>query len=199
MQNDQPPASGSPTSGLRKAFGLAVLLGGLAVVVAVIAVPMTSDPESVVLPSEPTQLRPTETTATTIGEEDQVVARLREVLKVRDRAYRSRDASLLRKIYTPDCPCLRGDERAIEQLLRDDAVWVGSSTSVSIRKVDRESDRLWIIEAIFAASPFRIETESGSLIRSVEEQRKLFRFALVRTTDESLLLGVADPVGDSER
>ena len=199
MQNDQPRAFRSPTSGLRKAFGLAVLLGGLAVVVAVIAVARTSDPESAALPTEPTESRSTETTATTIGEEDQVVARLREVLKVRDRAYRSRDASLLRKIYTPDCPCLRGDERAIEQLLKDDAVWVSSSTSVSIRKVDRESDRLWIVEAMFEASPFRIETESGSLIRAVEGQRRLFRFALVRTTDESLLLGIADPVDDSER
>ncbi|HSO52636.1 MAG TPA: hypothetical protein VL330_07765, partial [Actinomycetes bacterium] len=61
--------------------------------------------------------------------------------------------------------------------------------SVSIKKLERESDRLWIVEAVFTGSPFRIETESGDLIRSVEEQQELFRFALAKTTD-GLLLGL---------
>jgi hypothetical protein len=174
-----------------------MLLGGLAVVLAVIAVSRTPEPELEAPSPEPAS-RATETTATTIGEKAQVVARLREILRVRDRAYRNRDVLLLGKVYAPDCPCFRGDESAIKQLLKDDTVWVGSSTSVRIRKVDRGSDRLWIVEAIFTGSPFRIETESGDLIRAVEEQRKLFRFALVKTTDGSLLLGIADPVDDSD-
>jgi hypothetical protein len=197
MPNDQLPASTPSTTGLRKGFGLAVLLGGLAVLVVVVAVLRTSDPESSV-PPEPTVSRAAETTATTIGERDRVVARLREILRIRDRAYRNRDVSLLRKIYTADCPCLRGDEGAIRQLLKEDAVWVGSSTSVRVEKIDKESDRLWIVEAIFAGSPFRIETESGDLIRAVEEQRELFRFALVKAVDDGLLLGIAAPVDDSD-
>jgi hypothetical protein len=198
MPKDQPPASRSPSGGLRRGFGLAVLLGVLAVVLAVIAVARTPDLDSADSPPESTASRASATTATTIGEEDKVVARLREILRVRDRAYRNRDVGLLRKVYAHDCPCLRGDEGAIEQLLKDDAVWVGSSTSVRIRKVNKESDRLWIVEAIFTGSPFRIETESGTLIRAVEEQEELFRFALVKTADQRLLLGIADPVDGSD-
>jgi hypothetical protein len=198
MPKDQPPASRPPTIGLRRGLGLAIVLGLLAFILAVIAVARTSDLKSADSPPASTASRAAETTATTIDEEDQVVARLREILRVRDRAYRNRDVSLLRNVYAHDCPCLRGDEGAIEQLLKDDAVWVGSSTSVRVRKVNKESDRLWIIEAIFAGSPFRIETESGILIRAVQEQRRLFRFALVKSTNESLLLGIADPVGGSD-
>jgi hypothetical protein len=136
-------------------------------------------------------------TTTTLAEEDQVVARLREILRVRDRAYRERDPELLQEVYTPDCPCLRGDGDAIRQLIADNAVWVGASTSVEIRKLDKANDRMWIVIAYFNGSSFRIETEAGDLIRAVEGRRELFRFALARESpDSSLQLGLAAPVDE---
>jgi hypothetical protein len=117
---------------------------------------------------------------------------------VRDRAYRDRDAGLLEKVYTTDCPCLRGDRAAIRQLVHDNAVWVGSSTSVRVQKLDKVNDRLWIVVASFVGSPFRIETESGSLIRAVEGKSELFRFALARTTKDELLLGFAAAVDEAD-
>jgi hypothetical protein len=94
---------------------------------------------------------------------------------------------------------LRGDGDAIRQLLKDNAVWIGASTSVRINKLEKENDRLWIVVADFVASPFRIETESGDLIRAVEKRSEPFRFVLVRkSVGESLLLGFAAPIDESD-
>jgi hypothetical protein len=93
---------------------------------------------------------------------------------------------------------MRGDRGAIEQLLKDNAVWVGASTSVQIRDLEKVNDRLWVIEANFIGSPFRIETESGALIRAVEGRSELFRFAVSRTASNRLLLGFAGPVDESD-
>jgi hypothetical protein len=137
-------------------------------------------------------------TTTSSIERSGIEARLREILRVRDEAYQERDINLLRRVYTVDCPCLRGDGAAIRQLRKDNAVWVGASTSVKIKRLERVNGRIWIIIANFTASPFRIETESGSLIRAVEGRTELFRFVLAKTSSSSsLLLGFAAPVDES--
>lgn len=43
----------------------------------------------------------------------EVASRLREILRIREAAYRSRNPDLLRSIYSSDCPCLASDEKAI--------------------------------------------------------------------------------------
>jgi hypothetical protein len=137
-------------------------------------------------------------TTTTIDPRTEVVARLKEILKVRDAAYEQRQAELLKTIYTSDCPCLTGDGNAIKQLLKDKAVRVGASRSIRVKKLERVNERLWIVIAIFDGSPFRIETESGQLIRSVEGKSELFRFVLARNVASSeWLLGYAAPVKDN--
>jgi hypothetical protein len=182
----------------RRGFAAAALVGGLVVALTVIAVAMRADPEATGSPSPSSSSPGAEATTTTIGEREEVVAQLRAILRVRDRAYRERDIDLLKGIYTVDCPCLRGDRGAIQQLLKDNAVWVGASTSVEVRDVEKVNDRLWIIVANFVGSPFRIETESGDLIRAVEGRRELFRFAISRATSDKLLLGFAGPVDESD-
>jgi hypothetical protein len=176
---------------------LAVMIGGLVVGVAIWGVVRRADPAA--LGSLTSSTSPTvAATTSTIGEKEEVVVRLQEILRVRDRAYRDRDIELLRKVYTTDCPCLRGDRDAIRQLLRDNAVWVGASTSVRVQELERVNDRLWIVVADFIGSPFRIETESGDLIRAVEGKSEVFRFALARTTsDKELLLGFAAAVDET--
>jgi hypothetical protein len=189
--------SGSQPSALTRGFMLAVMIGGLVVGVAIWGVVRRADPAA--LGSLTSSTSPTvAATTSTIGEKEEVVVRLQEILRVRDRAYRDRDIELLRKVYTTDCPCLRGDRDAIRQLLRDNAVWVGASTSVRVQELERVNDRLWIVVADFIGSPFRIETESGDLIRAVEGKSEVFRFALARTTsDKELLLGFAAAVDET--
>ena len=105
----------------RRAFILAGLLAALALAVALVAFARQSDspaPDSAsVQPSSSLAV-----TTTSLAEKDAVVSRLRDILEQRDRAYRERDAGLLRKVYSSDCPCLRGDRDAIRQLLKDGAV-----------------------------------------------------------------------------
>ena len=188
------PASRPFTATSRRTWMLAALLGFLVVAIAVLAATRRADPETT---ASPPTLAPTSgaaVTTTTAGEREEVVAQLRTILRVRDQAYLQRDTDLLRTIYTPDCPCLRGDKGAIQQLLKDNAVWVGATTSVEVQKLERVNDRLWIVVANFVASPFRIETESGDLIRSVEGRNELFKFALSRTTSNKFLLGFAGPI-----
>jgi hypothetical protein len=182
----------------RRGFILAALIGSLVVALAVIAVARRTGSEAAGSPSAPTSSARAGVTSTTIAEREEVVARLRAILRVRDQAYLERNVELLRKIYTTDCPCLRGDGGAIQQLLKDNAVWVGASTSVQIKEFEKVNNRLWIVVANFAASPFRIETESGELIRAVKGRNELFRFALTRTTSDRLLLGFAGPVDESD-
>jgi hypothetical protein len=199
MADVQNPGSRLPTGMRQRRFILAVLIAGLVVAVGVIALTRGPDPATTGAPSASRSSTATvDVTTTTIGEREKVIARLRAILRVRDRAYRERDVGLLREVYTTDCPCLRGDGRAIQQLIKDDAVWVGASTSVRVQKFERVSDRLWIVVATFIGSPFRIETESGSLIRAVEGQSEPFRFALARTESDELLLGFAGPVDKSD-
>jgi hypothetical protein len=197
MANDHHPAS-KPSTAIRRPWLILVVLSAVAVAVVFIALARGSDPVTTRSQSVPTSSSTADVTTTTIGEREEVVAQLRAILRVRDRAYKERDVGLLREVYTTDCPCLRGDERAIQQLIKDDAVWVGSSTSIQVRDLEKVNDRLWVVVANFIGSPFRIETESGSLIRAVEGRSELFRFALARIESNKLLLGFAAPVDQSD-
>jgi hypothetical protein len=188
----------SRPSVLTRGFMLLVTMGVLVVGVAVLAVVRRAEPSGLESPSLSTSPK-VHATTTAIADREAVIVRLREILRVRDRAYRDRDIGLLERIYTTDCPCLRGDGDAIRQLLQDDAIWVGASTSVRVQELDKVNNRLWIVVADFIASPFRIETESGKLIRAVEGKSELFRFALAKATnDKELLLGYAAAVDKAD-
>jgi hypothetical protein len=178
MSMDDRPQSPQPSAGgSRRGLMMAALISGLAIVVVAIALTRDPEPAAKEQPSAPISSGIAATT-TSIPEEDEVIARLRDILKARDRAYRARDVDLLKQVYTTDCPCLRGDGDAIRQLLKDNAVWRGVSTSIRINKLEKVNDRLWVVNADFVASTFRIETESGNLIRAVEERSEPFRFVL---------------------
>jgi hypothetical protein len=139
------------------------------------------DPPAASLPPAPSS-PPTTAAATTatINPRTEVVARLKEILKVRDRALETRNANLLSSIYTVDCPCLQGDTDAIRRLKQSRQVWRGVATSISVEKLERVNDRLWIVNALFVAAPFQVENESGELIRTTPGERNLTRFALAR-------------------
>jgi hypothetical protein len=116
----------------------------------------------------------------TVDPRAEVVTRLREILSIRNQALESRDANLLESIYTTDCPCLQGDGDAIRGLLRDRTVWRGVSTTIQVEELDRVTERQWIVIASFVAAPFRVERESGELIRQVPGERNRSRFALAK-------------------
>jgi hypothetical protein len=201
FQDHPAPPPPTPRGPSRRAALLAAVAATLVFVIAVAAVLVTRSDGGAAggsAPEPPSAQTTASPTTTTIDTRTEVVARLREILRVRDVAYRQRDAGLLKMVYASDCPCLDGDGNAIKQLLKDNAVWVGATTTIRAEKLERVNERLWIVTAIFDGSPFRIETESGQLIRSIKGKSKLFRFVLARTVARSeWKLGYAAPVKDN--
>jgi hypothetical protein len=119
-------------------------------------------------------------TTTTIDPRTEVVARLKEILKVREEAFAKRDASLFDQVYADDCPCLKAGRDAIAALLKENVVWKGRSISLLVQSTDQINEQLWEVVGVFTSKPFRIETEEGALIRSAPAERIRYRFLLFR-------------------
>jgi hypothetical protein len=203
MQFDDHPAPPPPTprGPSRRTAWLAAAAVALLVVVAAAAILTTRGDGGAAESSLPESSFPQTTappTTTKVDPRNEIVARLRQILRVRDKAYRQREEGILKTIYTSDCPCLAGDGNAIKQLRKDGATWVGASTSIRVEELERVTERLWIVTAIFDASPFRIEAETGHLIRSIEGKSELFRFLLAKSDARpEWMLGHAAPVKDN--
>jgi hypothetical protein len=74
-------------------------------------------------------------------------------------------------------------------------VWRGIKVSLRIEKAERVNDRLWVVNAIVVAAPFRIEKESGEIVRIMPQGQESSRFALSRPIgEEEWLLGQASLV-----
>jgi hypothetical protein len=194
METEDRPAPPPPTpGGTSRRAAVAAIAAALLLVVAVVAVFATrgdGDAAGSTAPQPPPTPTTAAATTTTIDTETEVVGRLREILRVRDRALETRNPNLLTSIYTVDCPCLTGDRDAIRRLRRAREVWRGVSTSIQVQKLERVNANLWIVNAFFVAAPFNVESESGDFIRKNPEERHLSRFALTRlANDGEWLLG----------
>jgi hypothetical protein len=133
-----------------------------------------------------------ETTTTTISSKAEVTSRLREILRIRDEALRTRNADLLKEIYTVDCPCLEDGRALITQLRKQRIVWKGVATRIAVRSSEEVDSRLWIVIATLRTPSVRIETETGRLVRVVPPEENIVRFALARPhNDDDWLLGHA--------
>jgi hypothetical protein len=127
----------------------------------------------------------------------EVIERLRKILGIRDKAFRERDAKVLEKVYTVDCPCLEGDRNAIQELVANNYHIVGGGTSIRIHRASQVSSQLWLIVADFRSAPLRIEAEDRRLIREEPGGSDLFQFALARPAGSSeWLLGRATAYED---
>jgi len=185
-----PEASPSASRGGRISVVLFVIV--LAVLVAVGAMVSRSEEAT---SSAPSSSRPagSGSTATTIAvAKTEITSRLREILKVRDRALLARDAQLLSEIYTVDCKCLEDGRALIRQLRKENVVWKDISTNITIENTEQVNDLLWIVVATVQTPPVRIETEAGRLVRIVPAERNRVRFALAKPmNEEEWLLGHA--------
>jgi hypothetical protein len=194
MPNEDPQVlpEASPSASRRGRVYVVLFFLVLAVVVAVGAVVSRSDEATSVAPSSS---RPagSGSTATTIAVvKTEITSRLREILKVRDRALLVRDAQLLSDIYTVDCECLEDGRALIRQLREENIVWKDVSTNITIENTEEINDRLWVVVATVQTPPVRIETEAGRLVRIVPAERNRVRFALSKPmNEEEWLLGHA--------
>jgi hypothetical protein len=193
MQLEDHPAPPPRTPrGPSRAVWVAATATALLAVAAAAFLMTRSDGEAVgaPLPESSTPQTTVSPTTTTIDAETEVVARLREILRVRDRALLNRDSSLLDDIYTVDCNCLKDGRTAIQQLRQEKVVWKGLSTRLAVQQVERVNDRLWAITGVISTAAVRIEGESGALVRVIPPERNQLRFALAKPLDlDAWLLG----------
>jgi hypothetical protein len=121
----------------------------------------------------------------------EVISRLREILRIREEAYRSRSSDMLVSIYSTDCPCLSSDGTAIEELLRRKRIWEGVRTSIEVRNVTKLNERVWTVVALFRSETLHVRTEDGTLVATEPPGEDLFKFTLVKSQDEAAwLLGL---------
>lgn len=182
-----------PSASRRGRVAVLIFVVVLALLVAVGAVVSRSEEAT---SSAPSSSRPagSASTASTIAlvKQAEITSRLRDILKARDRALLARDAQLLSDIYTIDCKCLEDGRALIRQLRKENVVWKGVSTNITIESTEKVNDRLWIVVATVRTPPVRIETEAGRLVRIVPSERNRVRFALAKpTNEEEWLLGHA--------
>ena len=134
---------------------------------------------------------------TTIVMRDEVVGRLHQIFRIRDRAIQTRDARVLKEIYTVDCPCLKGDQALIKRLKNEKLVWQGVKVSLVIERTEQVNDRLWIVNALVKTSSFEIRRESGATVRGVPSGQEHSRFAVSRPVgQDTWLLGQASVLAE---
>ena len=182
-----------PSASRRGRVAVLLFVVVLALLVAVGAVVSRSEEATSSAPSSSHPAGSASTAATiAVVKQTEITSRLREILKVRDRALLARDAQLLSDIYTIDCKCLEDGRALIRQLRKENVVWKGVSTNMTIESTEKVNDRLWIVVATVRTPPVRIEPEAGRLVRIVPSERNRVRFALAKpTNEEEWLLGHA--------
>ena len=156
------------------------------------------DENGVATPTSPQPSTKALPTSTTLNTRVEVIERLREILKTRDKAFRERNPEILRDVYTTDCPCFKGDSNAIKELVDNNYHVVGGATIIQVQKASRVNGKLWLVIADFQSAPLRIETEGRRLVREEPRGSDLFQFALSKPSGSSdWLLGRATAYQDA--
>jgi hypothetical protein len=121
----------------------------------------------------------------------EIISRLREILRIREEAYRLRNSDMLAAIYSRDCPCLASDGKAINELIRRKRLWDGVETSIEVYGATKLNERLWTVVGFFGSETLYVRTEDGRLVGTEPAGRDDFRFTLVKPQDEDeWLLGL---------
>ena len=197
MQFQDDPAPPPPSSrGPSRAVWVAAIATALLTVAAAAFLMTRSDAASTaLLPPKTASATPTTAPTTTLDPQAEVIDRLREILRIRDRALAKRDAELLDTIYTTDCNCLSQTRALIRRLRKDHITWTGLSTSLQVQQVEKVNDRLWVVIGVLATSTAKIEDESGNLVEVAPAEKDRFRLAVVKPVgSRDWLLGYASVI-----
>lgn len=116
------------------------------------------------------------------------VRRLEEIFEIQDRAFRERDETLLRSIFSPHCACFAAGTDRIRTLRADQLRWVGYRSRISGAAATRTDARTWTVSATVSAARTRVETDSHELLRLIPPGRLRWTFVLTEPTDGGPLL-----------
>ena len=165
MPNDDPRVlpEALPSASRRGPVAVVLFVLVLALLVAVGAVVSRSEEATSFAPSSSGPAGSASTATIAVVKKTEITSRLREILKVRDRALQARDAQLLSDIYTIDCKCLEDGRALIRQLRKENVVWKGVSTNMTIESTEKVNDRLWIVVATDTNSSCTNRAGGGSI------------------------------------
>jgi len=196
MQNEDQHSPPTPDDSPRHYLFLGALIALAIVGVALFVIARDDDSTAKSAPEASLPATTTASTPSTIPDtKNEVIARLREILKVREQAFSTRDAGLFDEVYSSTRPCLRAGRDAIAALRKEKILWKDRSISIEVQSAKNINNRLWEVVALFTSDSFRIETEEGTLVREAPAERLRYRFLLVRASDsEPWLLGGASSV-----
>ena len=186
MPNEDHHSSPTPSGSPRRYLFSSALIALVIVGIALLLIARNDDPAATSPPETSSPVTTTTSTATRIPDTKiEVIARLREILQIREQAFSQRDASLFDDVYTSTCPCLRAGRDAIVALKKEKILWKDRSISIEVQSAKSINNRLWEVTAVFISNSFRIETEDGKLVRQAPAERLRYRFLLVRTSDSA--------------
>jgi hypothetical protein len=122
---------------------------------------------------------------------DQVVARFKELMLLREIALRERNPWLLESVYVAGAPGLARDRAEIQRLRRSDRRLDGLRLPVEVVDASQLQDGGWEVVARLGRSPARLVTGSGRPVRGVAGSAAVYRCTLARRDGRWLLLGMA--------
>jgi hypothetical protein len=123
--------------------------------------------------------------------QDQVVARFKVLMQLREIALRERDSLLLRSVYAPGAPGLARDRAEIARLRDTGRRLDGLRLPVKVLDAYRPGDGSWVVVARLGRSPARLVTGSGRQVKAVRGGLAVYRCTLVKRDGRWLLLRVA--------
>jgi hypothetical protein len=123
--------------------------------------------------------------------QDQVVARFKVLMQLREIALRERDPLLLRSVYAPGAPGLARDRAEIARLRDTGRRLDGLRLPVKVLDAYRPGDGSWVVVARLGRSPARLVTGSGRQVKAVRGGLAVYRCTLVKRDGRWLLLRVA--------
>jgi hypothetical protein len=111
---------------------------------------------------------------------DQIVARFKELMLLREIALRERDPRLLESVYAPGASGLAGDRAEIERLRDAGRRLDGLRLPVRVFNAYRPGDGSWVVIARLGRSAAREVTGSGRQVRATRGSAAVYRVTMVR-------------------
>jgi hypothetical protein len=190
MQTDPDPSPSRSSAG--SAVGLtfvAVVLVSLFAAGSVGVVATRRPPPAPAPDPEPGPASEVSARAAVLGQE-QVVARFKVLMQLREIALRERDPRLLRSVYAPGAPGLAKDRAEIALLRTTHRRLDGLRLPVKVLDAYRTGDGNWVVVARLGRSPARLVTGSGRQVKAVRGSLAIYRCSLVKRNGHWLLLRV---------
>jgi hypothetical protein len=185
---DPPPSRASAGSAVGLTFVAVVLVTLFAAGAVGVVATRASAPAPAAEPEPGTTLPPARAGGPL---RDQIVARFKELMLLREIALRERDPRLLESVYVPGAPGLARDRAEIARLRGADRRLDGLRLPVRVFDAVRPGDGSWVVIARLGRSPARLVTGSGRQVKAVRGQAAVHRCTLVRRDGRWMLLRFA--------